>query len=287
MCVVKCAGVYVIQQFFRQGLIQYDWILTNMRITAFFAPFFVILAGICGFYLRVSELLNVFDKTTGLPERNAATTIWLFAFTALFTLILIIFAVKVASKHKALPGFENAFGTDPLAYPIIFIVIGIIWLAGTYFYYSYLNLRNAINTYDIYFIIFSAISAISVTFFSIEMYQDSRRKIPFALSVVPTIFMCFWLIFMYRNNASNPVLLSYIYQCFAIVASALSFYFTSGFLYGKPAPGKSIAAYYLAVYFCIVTLADDHPMGIKLIFFTLAAINIVHSTMLLRNLQRK
>jgi len=258
-----------------------------MRITAYFSPIFVILAGICGFYLRVSELINVFDKDTGLPERYAATTTGLLILSALVIFIVILFAIRVASKHKALPGFESAFGTDPLAYPIVFIVIGILWLTGTYFYYSYLNLRNIISTYDIYFIIFSAIAAISVTFFSIEMYQDSRRKTPFALSVVPTAFMCFWLIFMYRNNASNPVLLGYVYQCFAIVASALSFYFTSGFLYGKPAPGKSIAAYYIAVYFCIVTLADDHPMGIKIIFFTLIAINIVHSTMLLRNLQKK
>ena len=258
-----------------------------MRITAFFAPFFVVLAGVCGFYLRVSELLNVFDVNSGLPERNAATTLWLVVLSAAFALIVILFAIRVASKHKALSGFENAFGTDPLAYPIIFLITGILWIIGTYFYYSYLSLRNALNTYDIIFIVFSAVSAISVTMFAIEMYQDSRRKISFVLSVVPTAFMCFWLIFMYKNNASNPILLSYIYQCLAIVASALSFYFTSGFLYGKPAPGKSIVAYYLAIYFCIVTIADNHHMGIKMIFVALIAVNLVHSTMLLRNLQRK
>jgi len=204
-----------------------------------------------------------------------------------FILFTIIFAIREAAKHKALPGFESAFGTDPSAYPVIFIVIGIIWLIGTYLYFSFLNTHNAITAIDIWFLAFSALSAVSVTFFAIEMYQDSRRIAPYALSVVPAVFMCFWLIFVYRQNASNPILLSYIYQSFAIIASALSFYFTSGFLYGKPAPGRAVVAYYAAIFFCIITLADDHPLGVKMIFCALIAVNLVHSTMLVRNLQSK
>jgi len=258
-----------------------------MRISAFFAPFFVILAGIAGFYLRVSELSNVFDPITGLPQRNADTTVWLVIFSVVFMIGIIFFAINVSVKHKALQGFESAFGTDPFIYPVIFTLIGIAWIVGTYMYFSLLRSYNALTPIDIYFIIFSALSAISITFFAIEMFQDSRRKAPYVLSVIPTVFMCFWLILMYRQNASNPVLLSYMYQCFAIIASALSFYFTSGFLYGKPAPGKSTVAYYAAIYFCAVTLADDHPTGIKIIFCALIAVNIIHSSMLLRNLQKK
>ena len=250
-------------------------------------PFFAILAGVGGYYLRTSERLNVFDPITGLADRNAATTLWLIVFSVAFLIAIIIFAIIAAARHKALVGFENAFGTDPLSYPIIFSLIGIVWLIGTFMYYSDLNSMGEMTAIDIYFIVFSALSAISVTFFAIEMFQDSRRKAPFALSVVPTVFMCFWLILLYRQNASNPVLLSYIYQCLAIVASALSFYFTSGFLYDKPAPGKAIFSYYAAIYFCAVTLADDHHMSIQIIFGTLIIANIVHSSMLLRNLQRK
>jgi len=154
-------------------------------------------------------------------------------------------------------------------------------------YFSFLNRVNAVSLNDIYFIAFSIISAVSTAFFAIEMYKDSRRNAAYALSIIPTIFMCFWLIFLYRHNASNPVLLVYVYQCLAIVASALGFYFTSGFLYGKPAPGKSIVTYYAAIYFCFVSLADNLPSGIKLILCALIAINLVHSTMLIKNLQRK
>ena len=258
-----------------------------MRISAFFVPFFTVLAGVGGFYLRISERLNVFDQITGLPDRNADTSLWLMVLSIAFIVCIILFAIKVVAGHKALPGFENAFGTDPFAYPVIFVAIGITWLIGIYLYFSELNRYNAITNSDIYFMIFAAIAAVSVTFFAIEMYQDSRRNAAYALSIVPTIFMCFWLIFVYRQNASNPILLSYIYQCLAVVFSALSFYFTSGFLYGKPAPGKSIVSYYAAIYFCIVTLADNHPIGINLIFIALIIANLVHSSMLVKNLQSK
>ena len=258
-----------------------------MRVSAFVVPFFAVIAGIGGLNLRLSELHNVFDTLTGLPYRNAATTTWLIILSAAFIFCIIIFAIKIAAKHKALPGFESAFGTDPIAYPIIFVIIGIVWITGSLMYFFYLNSNDAVTANDIYFIAFSVIAAASTTFFAIEMYKDSRRNAAYALCIIPTVFMCFWLIFLYRHNASNPVMLSYIYQCLAIVASALSFYFTSGFLYGKPAPGKSIVSYYAAIYFCFVALADNIPPGIKLIYSALIAINLVHATMLLKNLQRK
>jgi len=258
-----------------------------MRISAFTLPFVAVLAGVTGFYLRLSENQNVFDAVTGLPERNAATTLSLIMLSVLFLLVIVIFAIRVAVKHKALPGFESAFGTDPVVYPIVFVIVGVVWIIGTFMYLSYLNTNDAVTANDIYFIIFSAIAAGSTTFFAIEMYQDSRRNASYALSIIPTVFMCFWLIFLYRNNASNPVLLSYIYQCLAIVMSGLSFYFTSGFLYGRPAPGKAIVSYYAAIYFCIITLADDIPAGIKLIFCALITANLVHSSMLIKNLQSK
>ena len=258
-----------------------------MRISSFFLPFFTILAGISGFYLRLSERLNVFDAVTGLPDRNAATTFWLIVLSGAFAVGILIFSIRVTAKHKALSGFENAFGTDPFAYPVIFASIGIIWLIGTFLYFFGLNLFEYFVVSDILFIAFSTISAISVTLFAIFMYQDSRRIALYALSIAPTVFICFWLVLLYKENASNPILLSYVYLCIALVTTALSFYFTSGFLYGKPAPGKAVFAYYTSVYFCIVTLADGHPFSVNMILVAVIAANIVHSFMLLRNLQRK
>ena len=258
-----------------------------MRISAFFVPLFSFLAGVCGFFLRMSELSNVFDPTTGLPDRGAATTLWLVLLSVAFLAPVIIFAITVTVRHRAPRGFENAFGTDPVFYPVIFVLIGIVWLAGTYLYFSDIKESLSMQMIEVYFVALSALAAICVTIFAIEMFQDSRRKAQYMLSIVPTIFFCFWLILTYRQNASNPVLLSYVYLCLALVSSALSFYFTSGFLYDKPGPGKATVAYCSAIYFCAVTLADDHLFSIKLILCAIIAANTIHLAMLLRNLQRR
>jgi len=258
-----------------------------MRISAICVPFFALLSGVGGYYLRLSELLNVFDPVTGLPERSAAITFWLIALSALNLFLIIIFAIVVAMRNRSPRGFENAFGTDPVFYPVVFTFSGIVWLIGTYLYYDYHKAAGTLQMMEIYFIILSAVAAICVAIFAIEMFQDSRRKAQYALSIVPTIFLCFWLLLVYRLNASNPILLGYLYQCLAIVASALSFYFTSGFLYDKPAPGKAIVSYYASIYFCAVTLADDHHLGLKLILGAIIAVSVVHMAMLLRNLRRK
>ena len=258
-----------------------------MRISAIFMPFFGLLAGAAGFYLRLAELISVFDRITGLPERWAGLTIGLIALSAAFLIFAALFSVRAGLKYKSPAGFENAFGTDPLTYPFAFCIIGIVWFGATVKSFIDQNAVNALVGGELYFTILSALSAISVAFFAIEMYQDPRRKMTFALSIVPTLFMCFWLILLYKQNAANPTLLSYCYQCLAIIASALGFYFTSGFVYNKPAPGKTIFFYLAAIYFCFVTLADAHSTPVRIIFACLIAMNVTYSSMLIRNLRVK
>ena len=258
-----------------------------MRTSAVTMPFFALLAGAAGFYLRLTELWNVFDERTGLPRRGAGVTSALIALSAAFLLIIILFSLRAGLRYSSPGGFENAFGAEALSYPFVFFIIGLVWLGATIMHLVELNADGAIPASELVFSILSALAAISTSLFAIEIYQDPRRKAKQALSIVPTIFMCYWLILLYRNNASNPILLSYCYQCLAIIASAVAFYFTSGYAFNKPALIKTIFSYFAAIYFSFVTLADAHPPGIKLIFISIIAVNVIYSSMLIRNIQRK
>ena len=257
-----------------------------MRISSLFAPFFALLAGAGGLYFRVTELLNVFDRQ-GLPERGAGITIALIVFSALFLLVDLLFSLRVSLKHTASAGFENAFGTDALSYPMVFSAIGIVWLGATVKHYFDLRTLEPFPRIELIFLALSGLSAVALALFAIETYQDPRRKIIYALSIVPTLFMCFWLIVLYRQNSSNPVLLGYLYQCLAITSAALGFYFTSGFVYEKPAPGKAVFTYLASIYFCFVTLADGHSTSISLIFAAIIVTNVLSASMLIRNLKWK
>ncbi|MCL2249316.1 MAG: hypothetical protein FWC13_08590 [Oscillospiraceae bacterium] len=258
-----------------------------MKKLAIIVPIISILAGVGGFLLRSRELNYVFDDVTGLPGRGALTTMVLIAFVVANLLAALIFGICIYRKRKAPKGFDNAFGIDPMFYPIVFVVIGIVWLVGTFLLFQYQRSIGAFALTDSIYLILSALAAICVTFFAIEMYQDFRRKAIYALSLVPTIFLCFWLIVLYDQNATNPILLRFVYQCLAIVFASLAFYFTSGFIYNKPAPGRAVISYYLSILFSSITLADDIHIGQKLIFGAIIGASLVHLSVILRNLEPK
>ncbi|MCL2366821.1 MAG: hypothetical protein FWC75_07240 [Oscillospiraceae bacterium] len=253
-----------------------------MRIASFLMPFVAIVTGIAGFVIRKHELAYVFDAQTGLPERGSLITLVLIGLTVLFILAALIFSIVVSKRKVVDKGFENVFGTDSLSYPISFILFGLLWLWASIMYF--VDFHSAGNI-RIIFSVMAAISAISVIFFAVEMYQDPRRKSVYALSVIPSLFTCLWLILVYRENAANPVLLSYAYQILAIIASTMGFYFTSGVVYGKPKHGKTIFSYLIAIFFCLVTLADAHNIMIRIMFCAMILISVACLHRLLRNLK--
>ena len=250
-------------------------------------PIFALFSGASGYYLRLMELRDVFDEHTGLPQRGAAATQALIIVSVFYLLLLLLFSLAAKSRYAPPAGFENAFGTNALAYPLVFLLIALVWLGATALHYFDLRSSGTILTSDICFLVLSALSAVSSFLFAIEVYQDPRRRSKLALSVIPTLFLCYWLVFLYRQNAANPIILSYSYFCLAIISSALGFYFTAGFVYNKPAQAKAVITLLAAVYFCFTTLADDHPTSIKLIMIAIIAASIVYSTLLIKNLQLK
>jgi hypothetical protein len=248
-------------------------------------PLFALLAGAAGLYMRLFEIQNVFDEGTGLPQRGAAITSVLIASVVGFLIISLVFALRARIGYTSPGGFGNAYGTESIVYPFIIALFCLVWLGATVKHFIDLSGAGAIPLADMYFLILSGLSALSLLFFSVEIYQDPRRKSALALCILPILFTCYWLILLYKQNASNPVLLSYCYHCLAIIFSALSFYFTASFVFDKTVPGKAIFAYLGSIFFCMVTLADDHSVSIKLIFAAIIAINTVHSSMLIRNLR--
>ena len=258
-----------------------------MKKLSVILPLLVAAVGAAGFYLRLLELNYVFDPQTGLNERGATITIALIGLTVLLLLFALIFAMKVGLSCNVPQGFSNIYGTDSIAYPFIISLISLVWIGGTAM--SAIDLRTTDNfqTAELYFTVMSAVSALCFMIFSIDVFRAQGKRSATALILVPIMFMTFWLIFMYRDNASNPILLSYSYNALAIIFSALSFYYISAFIYTKPYPGKAIFTSLGAIFFCFVTLADTHNLGINLIFISIIAINVVHLTMLIRNLLPK
>ena len=254
-----------------------------MRKYAVIVPSLALIAGVFGFFLRRRELDTVF--VTGLPTRGAGVTSGLIILSVAVLFIGFIFSIAVRVKYESPQGFENAFGVRSVAYPSFFMVIGLIWFIAAVMHFSESDPAEALV--EMYFSLLAGLSAISSVFFAVEVYKNPNRKLKHGLSVVPTLFTCFWLILLYRRNASNPILLIYVYHCLALIASTVSFYLYAGFVFNKSTPGKTIFFCIASIFFCIVTLADEHTFWARVIFAIIIAINFVHGTMLLRNLEHK
>lgn len=258
-----------------------------MRKFSVIAVIFSLAAGAGGFILRRYQLADAFDTESGLVERGAESTFFLHILIAAFIAAVIAVAIFSAVRYRPHESFEDTFGTYSVLYPLVFIPVCAVWCCGTVIHYINSTSSGNVLPADIYFAILSLLAAVCVLFFAIGIFQNPRHKAPYILSIAPIVFLCFWLILHYRDNATNPVLESYVYQCLAIVSSALSFYYIAGIHYGKPSVGKAIFSYALTVLFCGITLADDIGIGLLLVFGALLAIGTVHLFLLLRSLVKK
>ncbi len=77
---------------------------------------------------------------------------------------------------------------------------------------------------------------------------------------------CMWLVVAYQARAADPVILDYVYELFAIIASLLGLYFTAGFSFERPKVRRASFFSLLGVYFSIVTLADSHDLASMLLY---------------------
>jgi len=241
-----------------------------MRKLAVIVTLCSFLAGIAGFFLRAAELKYVFDTVTGLPVRESAISTGLIALT--FTFLIVIAVISFITVRNKAPenSFSKIFNTSSDKYPVVFVIIAIIWAGGTVLNQINLIRADALRAIDISFTVFSLLSAAAIGGFAVEMYHKSKSKILYVLCLMPVIFLCFWLIVFYEYNAANPILISYVYVCLAIVTAAMSFYFTAGFVFEKYSPAKAIVSYCSTIYFCLVAIADSYNLGISIIYIAFA-----------------
>jgi len=256
-----------------------------MRKLAVIVTICSVLAGIAGFFLRRAELLYVFDRATGLPEHGAAISTGLITLSFSFLITIIIISFFIVRYKIPEDNFSNIFNTSSDKYPVIFVIIAIIWAGGTLVNQFILIRAEALRIIDICFASLSLLSAAAIAGFAVEMYHKSRGKILYVLSLIPVVFMCFWLIVFYEYNAANPILLSYAYVCLAIISAAMSFYFTAGFVFKKYSPAKAIVSYSSTIFFCLTAIADSPDFSISIIYIAIAFSAAYYLLMLLWNLK--
>lgn len=256
-----------------------------MRKSAVVLPLLALIAGAAGYLLRFIEVNSEFETATGFAVRNGQTGLILIALSVAVAVLAAAGGFIFSSRRKADSEYGRAFSPKSFVYIGLSMFLGFVWLAADVLYFVNLRGNNALTAIDLIFILLAALFAFSVIFLARGAYKGQGGAEMLLFSVIPSIFFSFWLIVLYKNNAANPVLLSYCYQALAIAAAALSYYFSAGFVFGKAVTGRMLFSFLLTIYFCGVVIADNIGLPIKIFFAVTLAIQLINTVVFIRNLR--
>jgi hypothetical protein len=256
-----------------------------MRKSAVVMPIVALVAGLFGFLFRRMEVNTIFDPVTGLAERNATATLIVILISIAAVGIFVAFAVLAASRFRADREYTKAFAPKGFVYLGISFLLMLAWLVADVLYFVDRRAASNLTVIDFIFIVLATLSAISLLILARRAYKGTAGTEMLLFGVLPALFFCFWLILIYKNNASNPVLLSYCYQVLAISAATIASYYSAGFVYHKPLTGRTIVSFLAAIYFCAVVLADNIGLPIRIIFGVTGLNMLLNSVVFLKNLK--
>lgn len=237
-----------------------------MRRFGFVASAAAVLCGAGGFFLRKTQLETVFDEVSGLAERMAPVSVALAALCAAFSAVCVIAVLGFMRGKAVQEKYEKAFSLNSLLPVGLYFALGLIGAVGGILYWlSAPKPMFGLPIVEAVFAVLALFSAIAVIVLAVRAFKGSAGVEMGLFSVIPPIFMCFWLVLTYRDNAANPVLLDFFYECLGYAAASLAFYFAAGFVYGKCKPRLTLITHLLGICFLTASIAAANDVSAVLI----------------------
>ena len=231
------------------------------------APAAVLLAGgLGGLALRKWEHLSAFEADTGLPIPGAPATLALIALSAA---VLLVLALLCRGAGRGLQGgYDQAMDLPaPLRSQAVtgmvlggFLMLGagallLAGLAGRYLAGEAVGLAGLlVLAREGLLAVLVLSSGASVLLLGKNNYRREGRGERSACLLAPAYTACVWLIVTYLDHSGDPIVLDYVYQLFAVVASVLGSYFLAGFGFQRPKGFPAAFFSLAAIYFCLVAL---------------------------------
>jgi len=255
-----------------------------MRKSGIFLWILTIAAGAAGAVMRSIERDTVFDGLTGLALKNAPISLALIGLSVIFAAAALFLSFRQRGGTE--PGYMGAFGHHSI------IACGLTAISGAAICVAAIFEQRRVVAEDghgLAIYIWTALgvaAGLALIIMAVRSYNGNNGRGDVALlSIVPVVFLCWWLISDYMTKASNPVILDYIYEVFAIGFGILGFYYAAGFAFGKSKPRKMVFCSQMAVYFCFITAMDGHSRAVSIIFAAIGASLLLSSAALILNLR--
>ena len=204
--------------------------------------------------LRWLQVQMIFDEETGLPTLHAPIT------TMLVAALLIVAAALWWLSGRMKTDCAPAEPEDALALPhreTGWILTAVAALAAFGSVYLFFKEEDTLMKAA------ALLGLLSAPVLAMLPQLPRWGGFGAALSVLPVLFFCLWLVVFYKQNASNPILWSYGMEILAIAMCLLAVFRLSAYLFYRAKPRQTIFACMLALVTSLATLTDSASLGAR------------------------
>ena len=219
-----------------------------------------VVGGAFGFFVRWLQLSTAYDFATGLMRAGAAASRILIALCILVAAVQLMHTLRLRGRLPQTPGPEYFEGGSPV-YRFFCAAMGLVTVLG-----GILMLISALRGDGTVLNFFLALLAVFSGLTMAALSLSSTASVPMRclFCTVPVLFLCFWMIVAYKENASNPALWTFCMQILAITATLLGWFYFAGLAYGKPKRAAMLFFCQLSPFLAILTMADKMILGERL-----------------------
>lgn len=254
-----------------------------MRKTAAAFTVTTLVLGIFGAFFRWLQNTNAFDKATGLPVPAHGTTIVFLIYCVLAVAAVTVLSFVWLRRYAFAKDITALRSATPIP-----IVLGWILAAGFVLAACVVLFFADFGAYPTIQRIFGAFAILGgVCFpFLIGKPDGSIRSFGRTAAAVAVLFFCFWLIYCYRINSGDPILMNYATEILAVAAAAAAMYYVASFHFGAGYGRRAVFAVQLAVFFNFSTLFDTRSTAMTVMFLCTTGILLILEFLLLENMKQ-
>ena len=246
-----------------------------------------LVVSIFGAFFHWLEVLNAFEIPSGLHIEGSVISGIVVVYCLLAVIAMIGFCIVYLHAYRSsVESPEAAMGAKTNFPKVIAWALGIIIVIGAVITMLSSNYHELPGFRRIFAAL--AIFAGLAFPFTVSKADGSFDSLGETAALIPPLFGCVWLVFSYKLNAANPVVWEYGIEIIAIAALTYASYNVCSYFYGRAKrPGIILFSILLAAFFCIVTLADQRPFAVQMIFAACAGMMLLYGCMIFANLQIK
>ena len=251
----------------------------NVNKPVFIFSLVTLILAAAGTALRSAEINAAFDFKTGLSTFSPLTVVMMLL-SCIAVAFYIIFTRRIDTSN--IPGdYISSFHTPLLPF-IVSIIALFIMLIGAYILLM-LGLESISSAASGILALLAALSGVAGFNLSLHAFRKKGQGDLMLSAVIDVIFLCFWTVLYYRQEAANPVLIDSMYAFLGLCASTLAFFYIAGFTAGRPSPRASLLFSGIGIFFCVVALINAANYAYGLFFIALIIRLFTASLLLLSN----